>query len=80
MDALETLNAAAYAAIRAHRRAPRQIKSRLLAVAAEIDRIIDGKPPRTDPVVAAYERALIDMGLNPASLAAEALKAKEGAQ
>ena len=31
-------------------------------------------------VVAAYERALIDMGLNPASIAAEALKEKEGAQ
>ncbi len=80
MDTLKTLNAAAYAALRAHSRAPQPIKSRLLAVAAETDRIIDGLPPRTDPVAAAYERALRTMGINPDSLAAEALKAKEGAQ
>ena len=74
METLHTLNAAAYAALRAHSRAPQPIKNRLLAVAAETDRIIDGLPAPTSLVLAAYERALIDMGLNPKSIAAKALK------
>ena len=74
IDTLRALNAAAYAALRAHSRAPQPIKNRLLAVAAETDRIIDGLPPPTSLVLAAYERALMDMGLNPQAIAAKALK------
>ena len=80
MDMLQALNDAAYAALRAHRRAPQPKRNRLMRICAEIDRIIDDHPAPEDLVMAAYERALIDMGLNPHSIAAAALKEKEGAQ